>query len=121
MRKITLLAMLATSIFALVAHAEDDVYLINPSKEAKAYSQKDLQKRVWELERAVFQLQQKVFQLETKTDKTPSWICKVKGMGEVFSAVGVNKVLAEQAALEKCANANPIKSTAKCAEAVCSQ
>lgn len=121
MRNLSLVALLLMSCFSFVAKGEDEIYLINPSREAKAYSQKDLQKRVWELERAVFQLQQKVFQLETKADKNPSWICKVKGMGEVFSAVGVNKALAEQAALEKCANANPIKSTAKCSEAVCSQ
>jgi len=123
------------SLATNIAHANDqiaeenEIYLMSPSKEVKVYSKKDLHQKIWELERAVFQLQQKVFQLEIKDhrnsakteEKTPSWICKVKGMGETFSAVGINKALAEQAALDKCQNANPIKSTAKCSEAVCSQ
>ena len=96
--------LLIVLIFAFPALAiSETIYRIEVGNDYKRYSQKDLQRRVWELERAVFQLQQKVFELEMKGGGgTATWICKISAMGEVYSGIGPSKAVAEHEAIKAC-------------------
>lgn len=98
----------------------DEVYRIEVSKDYHGYSKDDLKRRVWELERAVWQLQQKVFQMESQSKQTPTWLCKVTAMGEQFTAVGVNRALAEKEALDLCKLSGASKKGFFCSAAECS-
>lgn len=110
----------------------DEVYTIQFEKSYDKYSKSDLKKRVWELERAVFQLQQKVFALELKQDSaakvvTPvvaapvvdTWVCTMKGMGEVYTATGASKALATANVTDACKKA--LGSTFHCKLEKCEQ
>ena len=110
-------------VFGSMAKAEE-VFRIEVGRDYNNYSQRDLQRRVWELERAVAQLQARVFQLEYSRVAAPppkpvdTWICKVTAMGVTYSGTGATKAVAEQAAIEDC------KSKAEdffCKDAKCSQ
>ncbi|MDZ4084241.1 MAG: hypothetical protein U1E10_14965, partial [Bdellovibrionales bacterium] len=69
----------------------EEVFRIEVGRDYNSYSQRDLQRRVWELERAVAQLQSRVFELELSRVTKPvptatpatvdTWICKVTAMG----------------------------------------
>ncbi|MBL7689448.1 MAG: hypothetical protein JNJ49_15535 [Bdellovibrionaceae bacterium] len=109
--------------FGSMAKAEE-VFRIEVGRDYNNYSQRDLQRRVWELERAVQQLQARVFQLEYSRVAAPApkpvdtWICKVNAMGVTYSGTGATKAVAEQAAIEDC------KAKAEdffCKDAKCSQ
>jgi hypothetical protein len=119
MKKIILLTsfLSLTNIFAI------DIIRIEVGKDYNGYSNQDLKRRVWELERAVFQLQQKVFMLEVgnKPTETATWICKVKAMGNTFSATGISKAMAENAVLEKCKADPKTGNGFHCDEPTCSQ
>jgi len=98
----------------------DEVFRIEVSKDYSGYSKDDLKRRVWELERAVWQIQQKVFQMESEASKTPTWICKITAMGELYSGVGVNRALAEKEALDLCKLSGASKKGFFCSAAECS-
>jgi hypothetical protein len=112
------------TFFASVLDAQtaysDEVYRIEVSKDYNGYSKDDLKRRVWELERAVWQLQQKVFQIESQAKTTPTWLCKIAAMGETFSGVGVNRVLAEKEAMDMCKLSGASKKGFFCSAAECS-
>ncbi len=116
---VSLLVLCSGSIFVSQSAYSDEVYRIEVSKDYSHYSKDDLKRRVWELERAVWQIQQKVFQLESQSSKTPTWICKISAMGEIYSAVGVNRALAEKEALDLCKLSGASKKGFFCSEAEC--
>ncbi len=116
---IACLGLCFSSFFASPNAFADEVYRIEVSKDYSNYSKDDLKRRVWELERAVWQIQQKVFQLESQTSKTPTWICKITAMGELYSGVGVNRAMAEKDALDKCSLSGASKKGFFCSEAEC--
>lgn len=123
--KIRLFTATVVSIFALGSTVNaEEVFRIEVGRDYNNYSQRDLQRRVWELERAVQQLQVRVFQLEYSRVAAPTpkpvdtWICKVNAMGVTYSGTGATKAVAEQAAIEDC------KAKAEdffCKDAKCSQ
>ena len=123
--KLNSFAVVVVSVLALgsVSKAEE-VFRIEVGRDYNHYTQRDLQRRVWELERAVAQLQARVFQLEYSRVAAPApkpvdtWICKVAAMGVTYSGTGATKAVAEQAAIEDC------KAKAEdflCKDAKCSQ
>lgn len=112
-------------LFVMIIFSEqifsDEIYRIHTSTSYSSYTVDELKKRVWELERAVWQLQQKVFEIEKREGKQKSWVCKVKGMGDLFTSAQFERALAEKEALEKCLEAGTVKKGFTCSEAVCSQ
>jgi hypothetical protein len=117
------LALFALSFLLISFNASaGQVFKIEVGKDYGSYSDADLKRRVWELERAVWQLQQKVFDMESGAQGgSVTWICKVEGMGEKFSAVGPSKALAENAAMEKCKQSPRTANGFHCGNASCSQ
>ena len=116
-------ALISVLTFGSIAQTEE-VFRIEVGRDYNHYTQRDLQRRVWELERAVAQLQARVFQLEYSRIAAPTpkpadtWICKVTAMGVTYSGTGTTKAVAEQAAIEDC------KAKAEdffCKDAKCSQ
>lgn len=116
-------ALISVLTFSSIAQTEE-VFRIEVGRDYNHYTQRDLQRRVWELERAVQQLQVRVFQLEYSRVAAPApkpvdtWICKVTAMGVTYSGTGATKAVAEQAAIEDC------KAKAEdffCKDAKCSQ
>ena len=105
----------------------EEVFRIEVGRDYNSYSQRDLQRRVWELERAVAQLQSRVFELELSRVKpvptaTPAtvdtWICKVTAMGVTYTGTGGSKAVAEHKAIESCKEKTD---DFFCKEAKCSQ
>lgn len=117
---VSIMALCSGFIFISPNALSDEVYRIEVSKDYSNYSKDDLKRRVWELERAVWQIQQKVFQMESQASKTPTWICKISAMGELYSGVGVNRALAEKEALDLCKLSGASKKGFFCSEAECS-
>ncbi|MBN8541854.1 MAG: hypothetical protein J0L82_15795 [Deltaproteobacteria bacterium] len=124
------LAILFMAVMTLAPSAQvaaEEVFRIEVGRDYNSYSQRDLQRRVWELERAVAQLQSRVFELElsraarplpTATPAVDTWICKVTAMGVTYTGTGGSKAVAEHKAIETC------KEKADdffCKEAKCSQ
>jgi hypothetical protein len=123
-------ALMFMAILTLVPSVQvfaEEVFRIEVGRDYNSYSQRDLQRRVWELERAVAQLQSRVFELElsratrpapTATPAVDTWICKVTAMGVTYTGTGGSKAVAEHKAIETC------KEKADdffCKEAKCSQ
>lgn len=116
--------------FVVVPSAEvsaEEVFRIEVGRDYNSYSQRDLQRRVWELERAVAQLQSRVFELElsraarpvpTATPAVDTWICKVTAMGVTYTGTGGSKAVAEHKAIETCKEKTD---DFFCKEAKCSQ
>ncbi|MFA6237973.1 MAG: hypothetical protein WC635_11635 [Bacteriovorax sp.] len=100
-----------------------EVFKIEIGKDYTSYSDSDLKRRVWELERAVFQLQQKVFEMQTGNSGSAAatWLCKMEGLGEKFSAVGGSRAVAADAVLEKCKASPKSANGFHCGEVQCSQ
>ncbi len=104
-------AMLAVLVSGSLVSAEE-VFRIEVGSDYNRYSQRDLQRRVWELERAVAQLQSRVFALELSRATSPvptatppaleTWICKVTAMGVTYTGTGASKAVAEHKAMETC-------------------
>jgi hypothetical protein len=91
------------------ANAEE-IFRIEVGRDYNRYSQRDLQRRVWELERAVSQLQARVFELELSRLKAPSptpapletWLCKISAMGVTYTGTGATRAIAEHKVMETC-------------------
>lgn len=91
------------------AHAEE-IFRIEVGRDYNRYSQRDLQRRVWELERAVSQLQARVFELELSNLKSPTptpapletWLCKISAMGVTYTGTGATRAVAEHKVMETC-------------------
>lgn len=120
---ITLLTLLPSSQVSA-----EEVFRIEVGRDYNSYSQRDLQRRVWELERAVAQLQSRVFELELSRATKPvptatpapvdTWICKVTAMGVTYTGTGGSKAVAEHKAIETCKEKTD---DFFCKEAKCSQ
>lgn len=107
-------ALIFMAILTLVPSAQvsaEEVFRIEVGRDYNSYSQRDLQRRVWELERAVAQLQSRVFELElsratrpvpTATPAVDNWICRVTAMGVTYTGTGGSKAVAEHKAIETC-------------------
>lgn len=97
------------SALSVPANAEE-IFRIEVGRDYNRYTQRDLQRRVWELERAVAQLQARVFELEISQMRKPSptpepletWICKVSALGVTYTGTGATKAVAEHKAMESC-------------------
>lgn len=97
------IVLLLCALFPSASMATDNVFRIEIGKDFKAYSNEDLQRRVWELERAVGQLQAKIFQLETAKPEAPkTWSCIINAMGEEYNGAGDTKASATDAAMNNC-------------------
>lgn len=115
------LALLFLSFIITDRVFSDEIYRIHTSHDYSSYSVDELKKRVWDLEKAVWQLQQKVFEIEKRDAKQVSWVCKVKGMDELFIGTHNERALAEKEALEKCTSAGTMKKGFTCSDAICSK
>ncbi len=105
MQRINLFFLLNLFCLTNFAHGES-VFRIEIGNDYKNYSEADLRRRIWSLETAVVQLQEKVFELQEKTAQADSWICTVKAMGNIYSATGGSKAVAQARVIEKCSKAN---------------
>ena len=93
------------------ANAEE-IFRIEVGRDYNRYTQRDLQRRVWDLERAVAQLQARVFELELSRLKNPSptpappaldtWLCKISAMGVTYTGTGATRAIAEHKVMETC-------------------
>lgn len=131
MKSTVTLAMIAAVFSAFLPSSQvsaEEVFRIEVGRDYNSYSQRDLQRRVWELERAVAQLQSRVFELELSRATKPvppatpapvdSWICKVTAMGVTYTGTGGSKAVAEHKAIETCKEKTD---DFFCKEAKCSQ
>jgi len=88
----------------------EEIFRIEVGRDYNRYSQRDLQRRVWELERAVSQLQARVFELELSNLKSPTptpapletWLCKISAMGVTYTGTGATRAVAEHKVMETC-------------------
>ncbi len=100
---------LPVSLNSAQAHAEE-IFRIEVGRDYNRYTQRDLQRRVWELERAVSQLQARVFELELSRLKAPTatpapletWLCKISAMGVTYTGTGATRAIAEHKVMETC-------------------
>lgn len=103
-------SLMLTAVMLTPNAGAEEVFRIEVGRDYNRYTQRDLQRRVWELERAVAQLQARVFELELSNFKNPTptpvpletWLCKITAMGVTYTGTGATKAVAEHKVMETC-------------------
>ena len=118
---------LAVSMIASASatSADEAPYRIYAGRDYRAYSNQELQRRVFELERAVMQLQQRIYNLESAPPPVvvappppPPWTCSVSAFSQTYVQTAATRGQAEAIVRQKCAAAShPMH----CSNVQCSQ
>lgn len=106
-----------------VASADDVPYRIRAGRDYRAYSNAELQRRVFELEQAVMQLQQRIYNLEAAPQVVvppppPPWTCTVTAWGKTYLQTAASRGQAEALAKKQCTD---VTNAMHCSAPQCSQ